>query len=120
MAGAAGNADKKLIVAILMSFAGVLFPLQPSVGKDQLAGGLTGLISGMFTALAYVEVRQLGQLGEPASSTVSSSRLLRRRPGGLRPGLDAVFRTHRAHPAWRGPADRAIGVPGHARGQSRR
>ncbi|WER45027.1 DMT family transporter [Cupriavidus sp. WKF15] len=65
LAGTAGNADKKLIVAILMSFAGVLFLLQPSVGKDQLTGGLVGLISGMFTALAYVEVRQLGQLGEP-------------------------------------------------------
>lgn len=65
LAGTAGNADKKLIIAILMSFAGVLFLLQPSVGKDQLTGGLIGLISGMFTALAYVEVRQLGQLGEP-------------------------------------------------------
>lgn len=44
--------------------------LQPSVGKDQVTGGLIGLISGVFTALAYVEVRQLGQLGEPEGRIV--------------------------------------------------
>jgi S-adenosylmethionine uptake transporter len=65
-----GGADRKLIVAILMSFGGVLCLLQPSVGKEQLTGGLIGLISGVFTALAYVEVRQLGQLGEPEGRIV--------------------------------------------------
>ena len=70
LAGTGGGADRKLIGAILLSFAGVLCLLQPSVGKDQLTGGLIGLISGMFTALAYVEVRQLGQLGEPEGRIV--------------------------------------------------
>jgi S-adenosylmethionine uptake transporter len=70
LAGTAGGADRKLIGAILLSFAGVLCLLQPSVGKDQLTGGLIGLISGVFTALAYVEVRQLGQLGEPEGRIV--------------------------------------------------
>jgi S-adenosylmethionine uptake transporter len=70
LAGIRGSADPKLIGAILMSFAGVLCLLQPSVGKDQLLGGLIGLISGVFTALAYVEVRQLGQLGEPEGRIV--------------------------------------------------
>ncbi len=70
LAGTAGGADRKLIGAIVMSFAGVICLLQPSVGKDQLTGGLVGLISGMFTALAYVEVRQLGQLGEPEGRIV--------------------------------------------------
>ncbi|MDF3836607.1 DMT family transporter [Cupriavidus basilensis] len=65
-----GGADRKLIGAILMSFAGVLCLLQPSVGHNQLTGGLIGLISGIFTALAYVEVRQLGQLGEPEGRIV--------------------------------------------------
>ncbi|AOY93247.1 hypothetical protein BKK79_16640 [Cupriavidus sp. USMAA2-4] len=69
LAGTRG-ADRKLIGAILMSFAGVLCLLQPSVGKEQLTGGLIGLISGVFTALAYVEVRQLGQLGEPEGRIV--------------------------------------------------
>ena len=70
LAGSAGPADKKLIGAILLSFAGVICLLQPSVGKDQLAGGMIGLVSGVFTALAYVEVRQLGQLGEPEGRIV--------------------------------------------------
>ncbi|WP_043348305.1 DMT family transporter [Cupriavidus basilensis] len=65
-----GGADRKLIGAILMSFGGVICLLQPSVGHNQLTGGLIGLISGMFTALAYVEVRQLGQLGEPEGRIV--------------------------------------------------
>lgn len=70
LAGTAGAADRKLIGAILLSFAGVICLLQPSVGKDQLTGGMIGLISGVFTALAYVEVRQLGQLGEPEGRIV--------------------------------------------------
>ncbi|AVA36677.1 drug/metabolite transporter (DMT)-like permease [Cupriavidus metallidurans] len=70
LAGTAGAADRKLIGAILLSFAGVICLLQPSVGQDQLTGGLIGLISGVFTALAYVEVRQLGQLGEPEGRIV--------------------------------------------------
>ena len=70
LAGTAGAADKKLIGAILLSFAGVNSLQKPSVGKDQRAGGLIGLVSGVFTALAYVEVRQLGQLGEPEGRIV--------------------------------------------------
>ncbi|WP_354674619.1 DMT family transporter [Cupriavidus alkaliphilus] len=70
LAGTGGNADRRLVLAILLSFAGVICLLQPSVGKDQLTGGLVGLISGIFTALAYVEVRQLGQLGEPEGRIV--------------------------------------------------
>lgn len=70
LAGTAGAADRKLIGAILLSFGGVICLLQPSVGQDQLTGGMIGLISGVFTALAYVEVRQLGQLGEPEGRIV--------------------------------------------------
>lgn len=64
LAGTAGKLDRKLVGAILMSFLGVLLLMQPSVGKDQMIGGLVGLMSGIFTAFAYVEVRRLGQLGE--------------------------------------------------------
>ena len=46
--------QENMIGAILLSFAGVICLLQPSVGKDQLTGGMIGLISGMFTALAVV------------------------------------------------------------------
>jgi len=70
LAGKGAMTDRKLVGAILLSFAGVVFLLQPSVGKEQLTGGLIGLISGVFTALAYVEVRQLGQIGEPEGRIV--------------------------------------------------
>lgn len=65
----AGN-DRKLVASILLSFIGVVCLLRPSVDSSQLAGGLIGLISGMFTALAYVEVRQLGDLGESENRIV--------------------------------------------------
>ena len=66
MAGTAAGAAKTMVAAILMSFVGVLCLLQPSEGSgpSQLAGGMVGLVSGVFTALAYVEVRQLGDPGE--------------------------------------------------------
>ena len=64
------DTDRRLVVAILLSFAGVICLLQPSVSSSQLAAGLIGLISGFFTALAYVEVRALGNLGEPENRIV--------------------------------------------------
>ena len=101
LAGTRG-ADRKLIGAILMSFAGVLCLLQPSVGKEQLTGGLIGLISGVFTALAYVEVRQLGQLGEPEGRIVFYFSLV-----GAVVGLAWMLWTGPSpHTAWCRPAAR--------------
>lgn len=97
LAGVRGSADPKLIGAILMSFAGVLCLLQPSVGKDQLLGGLIGLISGVFTALAYVEVRQLGQLGEPEGRIVFYFSLV-----GLAVGLVWMLFAGTSTHSWRG------------------
>ncbi|WP_454055789.1 DMT family transporter [Cupriavidus sp. Marseille-Q8015] len=97
MAGTGGGADRKLIGAILLSFAGVLCLLQPSVGKDQLTGGLIGLISGMFTALAYVEVRQLGQLGEPEGRIVFYFSLV-----GMVVGLVWMLYAGPSHHTWHG------------------
>jgi S-adenosylmethionine uptake transporter len=54
-----------LVAAILLSFAGVAFLLQPSVEAGQGLGGLFGLMSGFLSALAYLQVRKLGHLGEP-------------------------------------------------------
>ena len=64
LAGKPGGADRRMVVAIVMSFVGVVCLLQPNMGGSQLAlaGGMIGLVSGVFTALAYVEVRQLGDL----------------------------------------------------------
>lgn len=54
-----------LLAAILASFAGVTLLLQPSMQAAQWSSGLIALFSGMLSALAYLQVRQLGQLGEP-------------------------------------------------------
>ena len=54
-----------LLAAILASFSGVTLLLQPSMQSAQWTSGLVALLSGMLSALAYLQVRQLGQLGEP-------------------------------------------------------
>lgn len=54
-----------LAAAIVSSFVGVALLLQPTIHAEQWVGGLTALISGFLSALAYIQVRKLGQLGEP-------------------------------------------------------
>jgi S-adenosylmethionine uptake transporter len=54
-----------LALAILTSFIGVMMLLQPSVHADQWIPGLIALGSGFLSALAYLQVKHLGKLGEP-------------------------------------------------------
>ncbi|MQR01414.1 DMT family transporter [Glaciimonas soli] len=54
-----------LASTILISFMGVALLLRPSVDNAQLIGGLIALVSGFISALAYLQVRHLGKLGEP-------------------------------------------------------
>ena len=54
-----------LAAAIVTSFAGVALLLQPTFHAEQWLGGLVALVSGFLSALAYLQVRKLGQLGEP-------------------------------------------------------
>jgi drug/metabolite transporter (DMT)-like permease len=54
-----------LVGAILLSFVGVTLVLRPAFEAQQWAGALTTLVSGMLSALAYLQVRRLGQMGEP-------------------------------------------------------
>ncbi|MFZ6873363.1 DMT family transporter [Undibacterium sp. Di27W] len=53
------------IAAILMGFVGVVLLLRPSIHTDQVMGGVLALMSGMLAAWAYMQVRQMGLLGEP-------------------------------------------------------
>ena len=53
-----------LVVAIAIGFVGVILLLRPTVHGDQLMAGLMGLASGFSAAIAYLNVRQLGNLGE--------------------------------------------------------
>jgi drug/metabolite transporter (DMT)-like permease len=54
-----------LIVAIGASFIGVTLVLQPAVDTHEWLGGVVGLLSGVISAMAYMQVRKLGQKGEP-------------------------------------------------------
>lgn len=51
--------------AILTSFIGVTMLLQPAFHADQWFSGLMGLCSGVLSAFAYLQVKKLGQMGEP-------------------------------------------------------
>lgn len=59
-----------MILSIALGFSGVVLLLHPTLQHDQLATGLLGLISGFLAGVAYLNVKQLGALGEPASRTV--------------------------------------------------
>jgi S-adenosylmethionine uptake transporter len=54
-----------LVAAIGLSFVGVTLMLRPAIHSDQWLGATVGLISGSLSALAYLQVKQLGLLGEP-------------------------------------------------------
>ncbi len=57
--------DPRLILTVLAGFAGVACVLQPAIARDQIWGGLAGLLSGVLAATAYLQVTALGRVGEP-------------------------------------------------------
>ena len=54
-----------LLVAILLGFCGVALLLQPTFAVGSEGPAVIGLVSGIFSAWAYLSVRTLGRLGEP-------------------------------------------------------
>ena len=58
--------SRRLVAAIALGFLGVVLVLQPVIASDQAVMGLIGLASGFFAACAYVNVKKLGDAGEPA------------------------------------------------------
>jgi S-adenosylmethionine uptake transporter len=68
-AGGLLNGNKKfewgLTSAIGFSFIGVTMLLQPSIQAELWFSALMGLGSGILSALAYLSVKKLGQMGEP-------------------------------------------------------
>lgn len=61
----ASRVDVRLVATVLVGFAGVAMILRPTLEQDQLWQGLVGLLSGMLSALAYLQVTALGRAGEP-------------------------------------------------------
>lgn len=54
-----------LVGAVLLGFVGIVLLLRPQVQGQAWLPALAGLVSGMLAAVAYVNVKQLGKLGEP-------------------------------------------------------
>ena len=59
-----------LVMAVMAGFAGVVMMLRPTLEQNQLFAGLIGLLSGLMSALAYIQVAALGRVGEPEARTV--------------------------------------------------
>jgi drug/metabolite transporter (DMT)-like permease len=95
MLGAA-RVDGRLVATVLVGFVGVGLILRPTIEQDQLWHGVIGLLSGMLSALAYLQVTALGRAGEPETRVVFYFSL-----GGVAAGalLTAPIGWNAHHPA---------------------
>jgi drug/metabolite transporter (DMT)-like permease len=82
--------------AVLLGFVGIVLLLRPQVQGQAWLPALAGLASGMLAAVAYVNVKQLGRLGEPEWRVVFYFTLLSTIGGGA---WMAVAGFHRPQPA---------------------
>ncbi|HEY9281316.1 MAG TPA: DMT family transporter [Eoetvoesiella sp.] len=62
--------DPIRIIAVLLGFLGVISVLRPSIEHQHLLAAILGLLAGAFSALAMMQIRQLGRAGEPEWRTV--------------------------------------------------
>lgn len=62
--------DGRLVGTVLAGFVGVAMVLRPTLDQHQLWAGLVGLLSGMLSAMAYLQVTALGRAGEPEQRVV--------------------------------------------------
>ena len=62
--------DGRLVAAVLAGFAGVALVLRPTIDREQAWYGITGLLSGLMAAMAYLQVTALGRVGEPEERVV--------------------------------------------------
>lgn len=62
---ARGRTEWPLVLAICMSFVGVVLVLRPALESQQWLGGMAALASSVIAAAAFLQVRRLSQLGEP-------------------------------------------------------
>ncbi len=63
-------AQGPLVATVLVGFAGVVLMLRPSLQQDQMYAALIGLMSGLVSAFAYMQVMALARAGEPSERTV--------------------------------------------------
>jgi drug/metabolite transporter (DMT)-like permease len=61
----ASRVDGRLVFTVLLGFGGVALILRPTIEHDQLWHGLMGLLSGVISATAYLQIAALARAGEP-------------------------------------------------------
>ncbi len=59
-----------MFLTVAAGLVGVAMLLQPSLDSQQARGAIAGLASGVISSVAYLNVRRLGELGEPEWRTV--------------------------------------------------
>lgn len=59
-----------LLAAVALGFVGVALVLRPTIQRDQWLEGGIGILSGMLSAWAYLQVASLGRAGEPEHRVV--------------------------------------------------
>jgi drug/metabolite transporter (DMT)-like permease len=60
-----GQTEWPLLLAVAASFIGVVLVLRPAADTHQFLGGAVAIGSSVIAAMAYMQVRRLGQMGEP-------------------------------------------------------
>jgi S-adenosylmethionine uptake transporter len=88
-----GRIDWPLMATVAIGFVGVLLVLQPNFAPGQALGAAAGLFSGVLSAIAYWQVKQLGEAGEPEWRVVFYFSLTGTVLGGLA-ALPTGFRAH--------------------------
>lgn len=72
-----------LLLAVLLGFAGIVLLLRPQWQPNTWLPALAALVSALFAAVAYVNIKRLGKLGEPEWRVVFYFTLLCSLGGGL-------------------------------------
>ena len=93
----ASRVDGRLIATVLTGFGGVVLVLQPTLDRDQLWAGVTGLLSGMLSATAYLQVTALGRAGEPEPRVVFYFSLCGLTVGALLATSTGTWHSHNVH-----------------------
>lgn len=62
--------DPLRILAVLLGFLGVIAVLRPSINEEQLIPAMLGLGAGALSAIAMMQIRELGRSGEAEWRTV--------------------------------------------------
>ena len=89
-----------LLGAVALGFVGIVLLLRPQLQDQAWLPALAGLVSGMLAAVAYVNVKQLGRLGEPEWRVVFYFTLLATVGGGVWMLLAGFHRPHAADWPW--------------------